>query len=291
MVEDFLASTSTTAKPMIGRPLLIVSEVRLLREGIADVIERKSGLWVAGLCASLSDALSRIGECPWATVLLDASFPRGLDAVRTILAADPEASVVVFAVSETEENIVAWAKAGAVGYIPTTAALSELAGFIESVIRGEQICSAAVASRLMRRLGSARAWRGSQRLAPGADPDRAGARDHPHDLGGAQQQGNRAPAQYRALDHQIARPQSSGKTRSPAAGPGRPLGAQPLEPPSMRPGRYDRRNLSLWYASDTVGALQARKSFRRGDGPHCSYRHDFPASGHCQPVPRKQDRR
>lgn len=165
MVEDFLASTSTTAKPMIGRPLLIVSEVRLLREGIADVIERKSGLWVAGLCASLSDALSRIGECPWATVLLDASFPRGLDAVRTILAADPEASVVVFAVSETEENIVAWAKAGAVGYIPTTAALSELAGFIESVIRGEQICSAAVASRLMRRLGSA-----------GAGEDRSGSR-------------------------------------------------------------------------------------------------------------------
>jgi DNA-binding NarL/FixJ family response regulator len=165
MVEDLLASTSTTAKPMIGRPLLIVSEVRLLREGIADVIERKSGLWVAGLCASLSDALLRIGECPWATVLLDASFPRGLDAVRTILAADPEASVVVFAVSETEENIVAWAKAGAVGYIPTTAALSELAGFIESVIRGEQICSAAVASRLMRRLGSA-----------GAGEDRSGSR-------------------------------------------------------------------------------------------------------------------
>ena len=166
MGEDFLVSATTATKPLIGQSLLIVSEVRLLREGIAGVIEGKTDLWVAGLCANLSDALARIAECPWATVLLDASFPHGLDAVRAIHAADPAVFVVVFAVSETEENIVAWAKAGAVGYIPTTAALSELAGFIESVIRGEQICSAAVASSLMRRLGS----------APGLGDDRNGAR-------------------------------------------------------------------------------------------------------------------
>jgi DNA-binding NarL/FixJ family response regulator len=154
MAEEFLASTKTTSQPLVGQPLLIVSEVRLLREGIAKVIEGQSSLWVAGLCGNLSEALAKIGERPWVTVLLDASFPNGLDAVRAIHAIDPAAFVVVFAVSETEENIVAWAKAGAVGYIPTTAALRELAGFIESIIRGEQICSAGIASRLMRRLGS-----------------------------------------------------------------------------------------------------------------------------------------
>ena len=87
-------------------------------------------------------------------VLLDAAFPNGLEALKAIRAADSSARVVVFALSETEENIVAWARAGSAGYIPTTAALREAVQFIESIDRGEQICSAAIASRLMRRIGS-----------------------------------------------------------------------------------------------------------------------------------------
>ena len=87
-------------------------------------------------------------------VLLDAAFPNGLEALKAVRAADLSARVVVFALSETEENIVAWARAGSAGYIPTTAALREAVEFIESIDRGEQICSAAIASRLMRRIGS-----------------------------------------------------------------------------------------------------------------------------------------
>ena len=73
-------------------------------------------------------------------VLLDAAFPNGLEALKAVRAADSSARVVVFALSETEENIVAWARAGSAGYIPTTAALREAVEFIESIDRGEQIC-------------------------------------------------------------------------------------------------------------------------------------------------------
>ena len=87
-------------------------------------------------------------------MLLDAAFPNGLEALKAVRAANSSARVVVFALSETEENIVASARAGSAGYIPTTAALREAVEFIESIDRGEQICSAAIASRLMRRIGS-----------------------------------------------------------------------------------------------------------------------------------------
>ena len=139
----------------IARPsekvLLIVSEIRLLREGIAEFVKGHPALRVTALCETIDEALSAIQDNPDATVLLDGSFPQGHQAVRAIHDVSPSALVIAFAVSETEENIVAWAKAGAVGYIPASAALHEFAGFIESVSRGEQICSAAIASRLIRR--------------------------------------------------------------------------------------------------------------------------------------------
>jgi two-component system, NarL family, nitrate/nitrite response regulator NarL len=132
--------------------LWIVSEIKLLREGIAGVVDGHPVMRVAGSCETLEEALAGLRNYPDTTVLLDGSFPGGLDAIREIHVASPLACVIVFAVSETEENIVAWAKADAAGYIPASTALNELANFIESVSRGEQICSAAIASRLIRRL-------------------------------------------------------------------------------------------------------------------------------------------
>ena len=154
LVEGLLPSRHITAERAASRTLLIVSEVRLLREGIAESLEGNSGLLVAGTCENLTQISAALQEYPGAMVLLDAAFPNGLEALKAIRAADPSARVVVFALSEAEENIVAWARVGSTGYIPTTAALREAVEFIESIDRGEQICSAAIASRLMRRIGS-----------------------------------------------------------------------------------------------------------------------------------------
>jgi DNA-binding NarL/FixJ family response regulator len=149
MVEECAGSENVASQS-----LLIVSEVRFLREGIAAAIKGNYDLLIAGLCENLEQALVTIRGLPAATVLLDAAFPNGLEVLQEIRAIDATARVVVFAVSETEENIVAWAKAGAVGYIPTTAALNDLVQFLQCIIRGEQICSAKIASSLMRRIGS-----------------------------------------------------------------------------------------------------------------------------------------
>jgi two-component system, NarL family, nitrate/nitrite response regulator NarL len=149
-----VASGRPAAEDLADQCLLIVSEVRLLRESVAGALEGKSKLWVVALCENLSQALSAIREHPGAVVLLDASFPKGVEVLREIRVVDPSACVVVIAVSETEENVIAWAKAEAAGYIPTTAALHELVRFIECIIRGEQICSTLIASRLMRRVAS-----------------------------------------------------------------------------------------------------------------------------------------
>lgn len=154
MLGELLKPEYAAIDQMALHSLLILSEVRLLREGISGAIAGKSGLSVVGLCENLDQALSALCERPSALVLLDASFPKGTEALREIRNANPTARVVVFAISETEENVIAWAKAGAVGYMPTTIGLHEVVRFIECIIRGEQICSGMMASRLIRLVGS-----------------------------------------------------------------------------------------------------------------------------------------
>jgi DNA-binding NarL/FixJ family response regulator len=150
-VDDNLVTTFASGSAT--RPFLILSEVRLVRESIADVIERHFG-YKAVLCENMARGFSVIRNNSGATILLDNLFPKGPDTVREIRAIDPSACIVVFAISETEESVLNWAAAGAAGYIPASAAIHELPGFIESIDRGEQICSAAITSRLIRRLGS-----------------------------------------------------------------------------------------------------------------------------------------
>src|SRR5580700_7223163 len=135
--------------------VLIVSEIRVLREGLAEALGRDSPLAISGLSASLDEALASASELKPTIILLDAGFPNGASAIRLIQTVAPEPQVVVFAVAETEENIITWAEAGAAGYIPTTAALHDFVRLLVDIMEGKQICSGRVAAGLIRRLGGA----------------------------------------------------------------------------------------------------------------------------------------
>ncbi len=73
-------------------------------------------------------------------------------AVRRALDVAPGMRVVVSAVRETEDDIVAWAEAGAIGYIPRTTPLDDFVRLIVEIHSGEQTCSGRVAAGLLRRI-------------------------------------------------------------------------------------------------------------------------------------------
>jgi two-component system, NarL family, nitrate/nitrite response regulator NarL len=133
---------------------LIVSEVRFLRESLAEILAQASGIEVCGQSATLADALVAAEALRPAIVLLDAAFPSGMAAVARLTAVIPQANVVVLAIAETEENVLAWAEAGIAGYVPNTASVSELASLIEQISRGEQTCPSRIVGRLLRRIAT-----------------------------------------------------------------------------------------------------------------------------------------
>jgi DNA-binding NarL/FixJ family response regulator len=149
--------------------ILIVAEVRFLREALAEIVGRDRALSISGLSADLDQALVMILDRQPDIVLLDAAFPGGTDVVHQISSIAPEARVIVLAVAETEENIIAWAEAGVAGYVPRTAALADVVTVLRNIVRGEQACSGRVAAGLMRRIGRA-ARSGNTRSEPPSTP-------------------------------------------------------------------------------------------------------------------------
>jgi DNA-binding NarL/FixJ family response regulator len=132
----------------------IVSDVRFLRESLAEVLPREGTLSISGLFADLQEALPDIANNQLDIVLLDEALPGGLAAVGQIRGVAPQVPVVVIAVAETVEKVIAWAEAGAAGYVPRTASLADFVPLLVDIRRGNQPCSASVAGGLLRRLSN-----------------------------------------------------------------------------------------------------------------------------------------
>jgi DNA-binding NarL/FixJ family response regulator len=132
--------------------VLIVTDIRLYREGLAQMLAREVPLDVVGTASDGSGALSGIQTLEPDIVLLDMAMPEGLAIARAIAEAAPAVKVVALAVREVEDDVVACAEAGAAGYVPRSGSREDLVAMLESVGRGEALCSPRMAAGLLRRL-------------------------------------------------------------------------------------------------------------------------------------------
>jgi two-component system nitrate/nitrite response regulator NarL len=145
---------AASAEGPVPRRVLVVSDIRILREGLAEVLSRDSSFSVVGIVGGLQEALEIAGLQPAQIALVDSTLPEGTNAVVRLRELFPGVQIIAFALSDTEDAVIRWAEAGACGYLPRSAALSDLVDFIDCILRGEQICSRHVASGLLRRIAS-----------------------------------------------------------------------------------------------------------------------------------------
>jgi len=132
---------------------LIVSEVRFLRESLAEILIR-ANIRVCGQSGTLAHALAIAQARRPEIVLLDVAFPGGVQAAMALSTALPEARVVALAIAETEENVLTWAEAGIAGYVPNTASVDDLVSLIGQIRRGEQTCPTRIVGSLLRHIGA-----------------------------------------------------------------------------------------------------------------------------------------
>lgn len=132
--------------------VLVVAEIRLYRDGVADALRKVPDVTVAATAGAGSAAVlaARRTECHVA--LLDMTLADSTTLVAALLAARPGLKVVALGVVEDGPDVVACAEAGVVGYVSRDATLEELCTALRSAMRGEVQCSAKVAARLIRHI-------------------------------------------------------------------------------------------------------------------------------------------
>jgi len=98
--------------------VLIVDDHVMVREGLAGILTR-SGIAVAGLCSNGRQALDTYAKTKPDIVLLDLRLPdqNGVEVLRALRQADPEARVVMLTSSQADAAIYAAMSNGASGYL------------------------------------------------------------------------------------------------------------------------------------------------------------------------------
>jgi DNA-binding NarL/FixJ family response regulator len=132
--------------------ILIVSEIRLYREGLAELLARQGSLRVIGTAALADEAIARACELSPSVVLIDQALPGGLLLSRTLLEMQPNVRVVALGVPEDAESVLSIAEAGIVGYVPRDGTMENLVDTVERAVRGELQCSPQLAGAIIRRL-------------------------------------------------------------------------------------------------------------------------------------------
>jgi len=151
-----MALTDIEREPAVTQiTLVIVSDVRLYREGIAAALAHRGRIAVLATASSVAESLDCVRSLSPDVVVVDMAIRDSLAGIRSLATrTTPGTKIVAFAVDELESEIASCAEAGVSGYVPCDASVDDLAATIESVSREESPCSPRVAATLFRHIAA-----------------------------------------------------------------------------------------------------------------------------------------
>ncbi|SFD79686.1 LuxR C-terminal-related transcriptional regulator [Paracidovorax konjaci] len=154
-----LSDTPVTASPSdalrcaAAEPLrvFVVDDHTLFRRGLIALLAQYPALRVVGEAGDAGEALRLAPPLAPQVVLLDHHLPgvRGIDAIRGLREAMPQARVLMLTVSEDGEDLAQALRQGAQGYLLKTIEGDLLADAIARAARGEPVVSAELMGKLV----------------------------------------------------------------------------------------------------------------------------------------------
>lgn len=131
--------------------LMVVDDHPLFRRGLVSLLSHDERFEVVCEAGDVSEALQLAKSHPVELVLLDNHLPgvRGVDAITSFKALDPELKVVMLTVSEEEDDLAKALKSGAEGYLLKTSDSEQLSDTLYRVLAGESVISPQMMSKLV----------------------------------------------------------------------------------------------------------------------------------------------
>jgi len=154
--------------------VFIVDDHAIVRDGIRSLLATEPDIEVVGEAENGRDAVSKAQRLQPDIILMDLVMPEmdGIEAIRRIMARQPEARILVLTSFTAENKVFPAIKAGAMGYLLKDTGSEELVRAIHQVYRGESSLHPKIARVLLQEMSAERPTRdvGHQPRLPGRPP-------------------------------------------------------------------------------------------------------------------------
>ena len=132
--------------------VLVADDQSMIRAGFRMLLGREEGVEVVAEASNGREAVSQAARFHPTVVLMDIRMPEldGLEATRRILAADPNARILILTTFDLDEYVYEALRAGASGFVLKDDPPEQLIAAIRTVAAGEALLSPAVTKRVIR---------------------------------------------------------------------------------------------------------------------------------------------
>ena len=153
--------------------VLVVDDQRLVREGIASLLDIQEGVRVVGQATNGQEAIERAVALAPDVILMDVRMPLmdGIVATAQIRRQAPGSQVIMLTTFDDEEYIIKSLRAGAVGYLLKDIPASQLAQAVRLAHAGIYQLEPSVAGKLVGMIGSRSPEPQPEPEVPAADHD------------------------------------------------------------------------------------------------------------------------
>src|SRR5690348_16972037 len=130
--------------------LLLADDHRMFRQGLRELIERKTHFAVVGEASTGPEVLAQVADLQPDIVLLDIQMPQldGVAVARQLGQTHPDVKIIMLTMYRQDQHVLEAIKAGARGYLLKDADAEELIEVIKRVHRGESAIDPALTERI-----------------------------------------------------------------------------------------------------------------------------------------------
>jgi two-component system nitrate/nitrite response regulator NarL len=136
--------------------VFLVDDHTLFRKGLAELLEQRGEICVAGIAGNGTEALQLLKENMPDVVITDLNMPPhgGLALLRQLRAEGCRCPVLVLTVSDAEEDLASAMNAGAQGYLLKDMEPDDVVDAVQRAVRGETVVAPAMTLKLVHLLQS-----------------------------------------------------------------------------------------------------------------------------------------
>ncbi len=134
--------------------VLIVDDHPVVRRGLRSLLAEEQDIEVVGEAANGKEALEQVERLQPDVILMDLVMPEmdGVEAIQRIIAAHPQARILVMTSFAADDKVFPSIKAGALGYLLKDSDPEDVVRVIRQVYRGELSIHPSIARKVIQEL-------------------------------------------------------------------------------------------------------------------------------------------